>query len=236
VVFATRTTARLYGAPEPVIAAMAPTGVSKIDLEPARRSGLLTQVAFLAANASLEESNPIKRGVALWDGVLCGNMPTAPESLQEQISAELSRSASEREKAETRKANAVCNGCHQFLDPLGFAFERYNAIGAYRLTVAGRPVESSGMVALPTTGPIAFDDAVGLMRRLASAPEVRRCVTRHWFRYALGRQELPEDEGSIDAAHRAAAGGGSLDLRQLVLAIAQSRTFLLRSPSPGEAP
>jgi hypothetical protein len=118
------------------------------------------------------------------------------------------------------------------MDPIGFAFEHYDAVGRYRSLDNGEPVDSSGKVSLGGTEQ-AFNDAVGLANLLASAPEVNDCFSRELFRYMLGRRDLPEEAASL-AAVRAALGQSGGDLQELLVAAVQTKAFMLRAPAEGE--
>src|SRR5206468_1195408 len=91
------------------------------------------------------------------------------------------------------RALPACAGCHTLLEPIGFAFESYDAIGRFRATEGGRPVDSSGQLVgtADADGPLA--DAVDLSRRLAQSQDVRGCVAKQWYRYALGRNDSDAD-------------------------------------------
>ncbi len=231
VAFATAQTAALYGLPPVVVAALQPGVIAKVDLDPTQRAGLLTQLAFLSAKASL-----VRRGVAVYKFLLCGQVAPPPKSVENEVNAQTASAATEQEKAAARKAQASCAACHQYMDPAGFAFENYDAVGQYRKVAAdGSAIDSSGLLPLPS-GQTTFADAVGLLKSLAKTEEARRCVTRQWFRYALGRVETADEQPTLDRVYDQLAAEGSFDLRKLVLAVTQSRSFLFRSPSPGEAP
>jgi hypothetical protein len=84
------------------------------------------------------------------------------------------------------------------MDPIGFAFENYDAVGRYRETDAGEPVDARGtLVDTDVDGDI---DGVGeLAARLLESNQVRACVATQWFRYAFGRSESSEDGCAIEA-------------------------------------
>src|SRR6185295_14401233 len=95
------------------------------------------------------------------------------------------------------KIGGVCSGCHNAIDPLGFAFENYDAVGQYRVMEEGKPVNSTG-TAILASGDVKFKDAVDLTKQLANKSEVRECVARNWVRYLLRRDELAEEKGSVE--------------------------------------
>ena len=74
----------------------------------------------------------------------------------------------------------------------------------------------------------AFTDAVALSKKLANSTKVEECVTRHLFRYLVGREEIEGDACTIMQMRDAYAKGGG-DLRELVVSLFTSRAFLARN-------
>ncbi len=214
--------AKVYG--------MAAAGPATLD--GTQRAGLFTRAAFLAVNASPIASHPVKRGVRIYRGLLCGNLPPPPEVVVPPAAPP--PGVSTREQYAMHGQNACAQGCHSLFDGLGFAFEHYDAIGRYRADDGGKPVDASGAVKPPSGGAaLPFQDAIQMMGLLATAPDTRDCVSRQWMRFALGRREVDGDGASLAGA----LGGfkvGDGDIRGLIVALAKSHSFLNRSPSTGE--
>ncbi len=225
--FVSSATAKLYG-----VSAPGRPGLAKVELDGAQRAGILTQLAFLAAHATSTESHPVSRGIVVWRNLLCGDVPAPPDDIPPPKPPAPNVTTRERF---AQHAESACASCHRFFDPPGFAFERYDAVGRHRTVEAGNPVDASGAFALPSGARIAFGDAIGLADALAKSEDVKRCLPRQWFRYALGRGETAADEPSIAAAALAArVASGGVDLKALLVAITKSRPFLYRAPAPGE--
>jgi hypothetical protein len=212
--------AKLYGVPAPMGG-----GVARVSLEGKARAGLFTQGAFLSMHASNVDSDPIRRGKVMFSQVLCGTMPPPPPEIPEPRKASPTLTTRER-YAEHGKA-ACARACHALLDPLGFAFENYDAVGAYRTMEAGKPVDATGEVIFPTGGARPFKDALELMSILAKSPEVHACVARQLFRFTAGRQETEQDEPSLAMATETFARADG-DLRELLVALVRSPAFLHR--------
>jgi len=115
---------------------------------------------------------------------------------------------------------------------MGFAFENYDAVGQYRTTEVGKPVDSSGTIELGSSK-LTFKDAVDLTTQLAKTPELRECVSRHWVRYLLRRQELKEEKTTIDALLKAFDDSQG-DLREVLVAVTGTKAFTHRQPFVGE--
>ncbi|MCZ7681040.1 MAG: DUF1585 domain-containing protein [Sandaracinaceae bacterium] len=111
------------------------------------------------------------------------------------------------------------------MDPIGFAFERYDAIGRHRLEDQGFAVDARGEITGTRATDGAVDGAVELARALADSPDVERCFTEQMWSFAFRRTEAPQDACSLEEAHRAFAASGG-DVRELLVAIARSDAFL----------
>ena len=202
-----------------------------LQLNPAQRAGVLTQTAFLAANATASRTDPVARGVAIWQRLMCGPSVSSHSSF---VPATVDPTKTNRQIYAAQDSPSDCAQCHQSFDPLGFAFENYSAIGAYQTTDRGQPVDASGDTVTPGGTKISFQNAIELVNGLAANDEVKWCVTRQWFRFLLGRVESPSDEGSMELAYRAGAVVPGFSIRQMLMSLVQTQDFRFRAPSPGE--
>ena len=131
--------------------------------------------------------------------------------------------ATSRQQIEQKTAPETCAACHTLINPLGFLFENYDAIGRYRTTDNGLPVDASGAIS-KTDVDGELVGAVALAEALASSETVTSCVSRQWLRFALGRDDGALDSESIAlASERAYAQGG--DLRELIVGLTVSDAF-----------
>jgi hypothetical protein len=119
------------------------------------------------------------------------------------------------------------------IDPMGFAFEIYDAVGGYRTTELNKPIDATGQIQLGS-GLIKFKDAVDLTKQMSTTPEIRQCMTKHWLRYMLRRTEVSEEAGSLQLVNDAFAKG-NFDIRELMVAVTKTRAFTHRKPFEGEA-
>jgi len=217
--------AELYGAKSP-----GGESLSKVELDPAQRSGLLTQASFLALTGSPEGSNPIVRGKDVYLQVLCKELPPPPPEVPAPKPA--SEGVTTRQRFEEHGTQACATGCHQLFDVFGFAFEHYDGIGRYRTLDNGQPVDAGGTVELDGKNHV-FSGARELSELLAQSQEVQRCVGTQLLRFAFRRLESDGDAASLEAALGRFASA-SFDLRELLVGLGTSRTFRYRSPNPGE--
>jgi hypothetical protein len=221
----------------PLAALYGVSGVSGDKLVPAQvpasqRAGILTQGSFLASHADGDFSHPVRRGVTILRHVLCQEIPQ-PDNIMVPPLPERPQGVTTREfYSQHSKFGALCATCHDAIDPMGFAFENFDAVGQYRDKEVGKPVDASGTLML-SSGPVKFDNAVDMTTKLAQAGELRDCMARHWVRYLLRRPELREEKGSMDAMMKAFEQSG-WDLRELLVAFTSTRTFTHRQPFQGE--
>jgi hypothetical protein len=210
--------AKLYGAPD---------GPS---VDPGQRAGLLTQASFLAMHATATETNPVQRGAVVLRRLLCNEIEPPDDMAVGQVKPPAPGLTTRERFAE--HATNPCASCHRLTDPIGFAFENYDAIGAWRTTEQGKKVDASGELSL-AGGELKFNNAVELARGLATSRELRECMATQWLRYFTRRHETAGDTASLQAAGEAFARS-SYDLRELLVALTRTRAFTHRSPSAGE--
>jgi hypothetical protein len=129
----------------------------------------------------------------------------------------------------------MCEGCHQFLDPLGFAFEHFDPIGQFRATENGSVIDASGQTVGLQSGVATFAGAPQLAAVLAKTPEAQVCMSRKWLEYAVGRDLTDQDSAAINDAHRWFARSG-FNLRELIAGVTQTDLFLTNPPlcTPGQ--
>jgi hypothetical protein len=120
--------------------------------------------------------------------------------------------------------NPACAGCHNLIDPLGFAFEHFDALGRYRQTEGGKPIDASG-VETGVNPSIPFQNAADLVRGLAQHHEGRVCFARKWLEHALGRTLREGDAPSVDSVVRVAQAN-AWRLRAFVEGVVTAPSFL----------
>ncbi len=202
----------------------------KSDLPTGQRSGLFTQPLFLAALSSDGGTLPPRMGKTLWTRMLCGEMAAIPANVPEPKPPAPNVTTRERF---SEHAEGGCKGCHQFLDPLGFAFENYDALGRFRTMEGERTVDASGALTLPSGQQVAFQNAVELLGQLASSEDFSRCFSDQWLRYVLGRRLLPSDAATPSTIHEAFKGAG-LNVKELLVRVVSSQPFSHRTVAEGE--
>ena len=194
-----------------------------------QRAGILTQGAFLAAHAKANETNPITRGFTVANRILCKDLPLPPDDIPDP---KPQGEGTTRQRFEEHGANPCAQACHSIIDPLGFSFENYDAIGAWRTTDIGQPVNAAS--ALNIDGKMTtFKNATELMGTLASSKEASDCMARQLLRWSLRRKETTGDQPALLALQNAFQTSNG-DLRELMVALAKSKAFTHRIASVEE--
>lgn len=206
---------------------------SLVGLDPAQRGGLFTQPAFLAAHAHPKWTSPVHRGLTITRDVLCLPLGDPPPTVDlTPIGVDPTGEKTRRQLVEQHSNDARCSGCHRVMDPLGLAFEHYDAVGAWReVDLDDRStIDSAVTISLgdpDLDGPV--QSATELLGKLARAKSVRRCVATQWYRYALGRMEAPADAAELAALQtRFEASDGTIP--DLLVALTTSDAFRTRAP------
>lgn len=226
--FVTSRTAPLYGVSVPSGTA---TGASAEVTLPENRPGFLTRAGFLAGFAQAKYPSPIQRGMFIRRELLCQHLGTPPEGAESQPPPPTPAGATNRQIKAAHSQLPQCRACHQLIDPPGFAFETFDAIGRHSLTEI---TESGGTAMTDTTGVLMgtdvdgdFKNANDLVGMLARSAEAQACVVTQWFRYARGRLDTPDDSCAIaDLTATFNASGG--DFAALFSALATSDGFRFR--------
>jgi cytochrome c5 len=149
-----------------------------------RRQGLLGHGSVLTVTSYANRTSVVLRGKWVLENLLGSPPPPPPPNvppLKENDGK--SKPTALRERMEQHRNNAVCASCHARMDPLGFALEHYDAIGQWRETDSGAPINSTIMLAGQTIdSPKAFREAL-----LTNTDEFTRTVTEKLLTYSLGR-------------------------------------------------
>jgi hypothetical protein len=149
------------------------------------RRGLLGQGSILALTSHAERTSPVVRGKWILENILGMPVPPPPPDVPPlKANQEGEKPRTMREQMAEHRANAVCASCHKIMDPVGFALENFDAVGAWRSQDAGQRIDASGELADGTK----VDGIAGLRKALVSRPDVfAGTLTEKLLTYALGR-------------------------------------------------
>ncbi|MBV9036104.1 MAG: DUF1592 domain-containing protein [Acidobacteriaceae bacterium] len=193
----------------------------RVALDGEERSGVLTQASVLLVTSYPTRTSPVLRGKWILENVLNAPPPPPPPGVGSIDAKGGPLSGTMRQQMEKHRANPMCAGCHTRMDPLGFALENYDAIGAWRTHDASLPIDASGV--LP--GGKKFTGSAELKQILASDRQAfGECLTEKLLIYALGRGLEPYDRA---ATKKIVAGLAANDYRfsSLITGIVDSVPF-----------
>jgi hypothetical protein len=214
--FVGRGMARLYGVPAPA------SGYALVELGADRR-GYFSQLPYLALYAFNEQPDPIHRGLTLNLDFLCAdpgkpvaNLPPLPAIKPGQTNREMIAMLTE----------GCGRQCHTYyINPLGFAFENFDGMGALRTLDNGRPVDTAATYPF-AEGNKQFSGASELMQLMASSTQAHSCYAKKISGYALQRDIVQTDLPLLGDLARTSQAGGSI--KQIILALARHSAFRTR--------
>ena len=193
------------------------------------RRGLLGQGSILAVTSHAERTSPVVRGKWILENILGLPVPPPPPNVPPLAESKPGdKPQTMREQMEDHRANPVCASCHKAMDPLGFALENFDAVGAWRADDAGAPIDASAELGDGTK----VDGVAGLRKAILSRPEVFiGTVTEKLLTYALGRGL---DYRDMPAVRRIVSNGARSNYRfsALILGVVHSPEFQMRTTPP----
>lgn len=189
----------------------------------AERGGVLAHPAMAALIAKPDDTAIVHRGLFVWDALLCNPLDPPPEGVEPEL-PEGGDWDTPRERLAQHREDPACAGCHDLVDPIGYAMEHLGGDGRYRdAWPSGVTVDASGEILLGS-GVQAFEDLGGLEQALADDALYQSCMTRHWLTFATRRVPGEFDACTQDdIVAQTMAEGGSLD--QLMESIVLSDGF-----------
>jgi hypothetical protein len=195
------------------------------------RRGLLGHGSVLAVTSHAERTSPVLRGKWVLENLLGLPVPPPPPDVPSlKGNEEGQKPRTLREQLAEHRANPVCASCHKVMDPVGFALENFDAVGAWRTREAGGPIDASGQLADGTP----VDGVVTLRRAILERPElVVGTMTEKLLTYALGRGVEARDMPAIRAIVREAAKR-DYRLSAIVIGVVKSVPFQMRAKPGGE--
>ena len=215
--------ARVYGLSGTFTADFVP-----VTLDATQRRGVLTQVGFLASHATSVDPDPIHRGVFLSEHLLCQKIGAPPANIP-ALPAPNGRTNREVVSSHTETPGSVCASCHATLiNPLGFPFENFDAVGGFRTTDNGHAVDATSS---PGIGgqKVAVKDALDLSDVLANSQAVHECYARHWVEFLSGRPAATEDTALVSRLGKLSQAG-QLSIVDLVVEVVTGVGFVNRHP------
>jgi hypothetical protein len=187
------------------------------------RRGLLGHGSILTVTSTATRTSPVIRGAWILENILGAPPPAPPPGVETNIDGDGSQviTASVRQRLELHRANPSCAGCHGVIDPVGFALENFDAIGAWRERDGDAVVDARGTL----VDGAEVNGAGDLVNALVANQELFITnVTEKLLTYALGRTLDHHDMPTVRSIVRQ-AGREDHRLSALVLGVVQSPAF-----------
>ena len=197
----------------------------RVSLKKTSRGGILTQASILTLTSNPTRTSPVKRGKWVLENILGTPPPPPPPDIPALEEEKGALTGTLRQRMEQHRDNPNCSSCHARMDPIGFAFENFDGIGAWRNNDGDSPIDSSGELVSGES----FGDASGLRQILIAQKreEFVRCLSEKLLTYALGRGMEMYDRCAIEEiAKRLAKNNYKFD--ELILEVVKTVPFQLR--------
>ncbi len=231
--------ARIYGVEPPA------TDFERVDFPASsERAGLLGQSLFLTLTAKPDDTSPTARGLFVREQFLCQHVLDPPPGVNTNLPPVTeAKPVTNRERLSIHTTDKTCAGCHGLIDPIGYGFEKFDAVGQRReklkltfgqsfgeggrrgdikLTTVELNFDTTGQVAgLPNS---AFSSPKELGAVLADSPQCQECVVKQYFRYVAGRTETPGDRPLIRSV-MADFRKSDFRFKEMIISMVRAREF-----------
>jgi hypothetical protein len=203
----------------------------RVQLKGGQRGGVLTQASILTITSNPTRTSPVKRGKWILENILGTPPPPPPPDVPElKEDKDTVLTGSLRQRMEQHRANPSCAVCHNRMDALGFGFENFDAVGAWRTRDANFDIDPSGV--LPSGQ--SFKGPAELKAILKGQKDLfARCLSEKMLTYALGRGLEYYDRCAVDQIAGALAEN-DYRFSTLILAVVKSEPFQMRRGKRGD--
>jgi hypothetical protein len=189
------------------------------------RAGILSKAAVLSAFANQQTGSPTLRGKFIRESLICGTVPPPPPGVNTAaVDLPTDVPMTKRQRLELHRSSDLCKSCHSLMDPLGLPLESFDAIGRFRTTDNGLPVDPSS-----TFEGQAIADSRGLGVAASQSVGVAHCLVKKYYSYATGRQVRNVD-GSVLNALATTFNSSQFKMRDLILAVVTNDAFSSVAP------
>jgi len=215
--FVTPATAALYG--------VEASGAEPTQVELPNRPGYFTRLGFLALNGTLRDPDPIHRGVEVLKEVMCIEIP--PPSGEIPPLPPQEAGVTNRQRVNAHTGPGTCGtSCHAtMINPIGFAFEHYDALGVEREVDNGFTVDASGSFSFSTVS-FEFDNAIEMLNVMADTAQAQACYVKQIVEFVLARDLTEGDASAVYAMVE--DGGGEASMKNLIMSVILSPSFVVR--------
>ena len=223
--FVNERVARHYGIPN-----VAGNHFRRVTYPNDQRRGLLGHGSILVLTSLANRTSPVLRGKWVMEVILGIDPPPPPPAIPdlEETAATTAagRSLTTRERMEMHRANPTCNGCHQYMDPVGLALDNFDVTGKWRIRENGAPLDTRGNMwdGTPVSSPGDLQEAL-LKYRVVLV----RAFTKNLMAYAVGRRIEYYDMPTIRAIAREAEAN-DFRMSSFILGLVNSPAFQMQRP------
>ena len=176
----------------------------RVELNDPARGGLLGQGSILTVTSFAHRTSPVLRGKYVLDNILGTRASDPPDNVPalEENAADTLDQESLRSRLARHRADPACSSCHNVMDPIGLAMEKFDAVGRWRnVDEGGEPIDSTGQLANGTP----IDGPIDLKAALIAEPEMFiNTFTNRMLTYAIGRgleyYDMPTVRAIVDNA------------------------------------
>jgi hypothetical protein len=200
------------------------------DLDPTQRFGIFTQPAVIASHSGPTTTRLVKRGVFFTRKVMCLPLGSPPPGVNTTLPDV--KNATERQRVESATASPTCQGCHAYINPFGFMQENYDAMGRWRTTDQGMPINAGIQVSFLDEGPLDTHTPVDALKSLTASNRFQQCFARQLFRFYMGRDESAGDDPLLRQMFFGFANGGQQNIVDMLQTLARSGSFSQRLETP----
>jgi hypothetical protein len=216
--FVNKDLAALYG-----ITGSFGTELTRADLDPRQRAGLLTQSGFLAYRSG--DTAPILRGVFVNEKFLCAPLPPPPVFEPPKLTG-----TTRRERVNSVTGEGTCGaGCHaRLINPAGYPLEYFDDSGKYRTQDNGKSVDGAATYTF-RDGAKDYDGPIEWSQVVTDSAEAHECYVRHWLEFGFGRP-VAEGDAPLVARVGAASRDQGISVKDMLIQLVQSPNFRSRAP------
>jgi len=183
-----------------------------------RRGGILGHASVLSVLAHVSSTSPTHRGKFVRETLLCTTIPAPPPGVSTDLPVG-DGTETLRERLEIHMTDPSCSGCHVLMDPIGFALESYDGVGAFRTMDNNKPIDdASELDGVPVAG------AAELGSALRANEAAHACMVRNLYRHATGHIESESELEALQAVTTAYIDS-DFDLPSALVEIVASPAF-----------
>jgi mono/diheme cytochrome c family protein len=196
----------------------------RVPVKDEARRGLLGQGSMLTVTSHAATTSPVLRGKWILENIYGTPPPPPPPNVPSLEPEGETGPRTIRQQMEKHRNNAACASCHKLMDPIGFALENFDAVGAWRTKDVGAPIDASGQLSDGTE----VNGAVTLRQAIVKRSDVfARTLTEKLLTYAVGRGPTYNDMPVVRSVVRDAARQ-NYKFSSIVLGIVNSTPFRMR--------